>query len=109
LAGSPRVRCTQRLELAAEIGLVPRGKLDVGGVEQHGDGRYEHHGKNVATQTRQNTPGELPNVIEVPSRRQPDGIRGLERPTERESVVEARSSEGERQMGEDQSGEQNAW
>src|SRR6185312_11469301 len=67
-----RVRRAKRLELSAKLRLAARGKLDSCGIEQHGDGSHEHHGKNVAAQARQDAPWELSDVAKVPCRREPN-------------------------------------
>lgn len=103
-----RVRRAKRLELSAKLRLAARGKLDSCGIEQHGDGSHEHHGKNVAAQARQDAPWELSDVAKVPCRREPNRGWSLERPAKPERFAEARSGEGEHNMGEDRRGEENA-
>jgi hypothetical protein len=61
--GPGQIGDAERLQVALEVGFASGDELDSGGVEQHGDRRYEHDGQQIGDVTAQRPPGKYAEIV----------------------------------------------
>ncbi len=98
----------KRFKLALEVGLALGEKFDAGGVEQHGDRRHEHHGQDVAAQGRDEVPTKHAQIAKIPGLGQPHRGRSMEHPAAEARILEGEPRQGEAEMSDKRSCDQDA-